>query len=252
MKLFRAILPIIISVFLFYSCGSRKEIVYLQGIDELKNNIETSYTPILKSDDKLLISISSLDNTAVAPFNLFLPSGGSSTDGSVLQAYLIAKDGSIEFPQLGKLHLAGLTRLQTIELLKEKLKPFVADAVVNIELLNFKISVLGEINNPGVYPIDSERITLLDAISKAGDLTVYGIRKNILVIRETEQGVDHYRVDLTSASLFDSPVYFLQQNDVVYIEPNQAKMNSSKNSSTTGIIFSATSLLVTVIALILR
>ena len=252
MKLYKNILYIITSILLFSSCGSKKEMIYLQGIEELKDHSERNYTPVLKSDDKLRIIISSIDNIAVVPFNLFIPTGLNATGSSVLQTYLIAKDGSIEFPQLGKLYLAGLTRLKAIELLKGKLKPFIINPVVNIEILNFKVSILGEVNNPGVYPVDSERVSILDAISRAGDLTVYGMRKNILVARETGEGITHYRVDITSNSIFDSPVYFLQQNDMVYIEPNQAKINSSKNSSTTGIIFSATSLLVTVIALILR
>jgi polysaccharide export outer membrane protein len=169
-----------------------------------------------------------------------------------LQTYLIAKDGSIDYPQLGQLELAGLTRLQAQELLKNKLKPFLVNPIVNLRLLNFKVTVLGEVKRPGTYDVQNERITVLEALGLAGDLTVYGTRQNVLVVREAGIGKTYERIDLTSSKLFDSPIYYLQQNDVVYIEPNQPKVNSSTNSSTNGIIISAVSLLLTIISITLR
>jgi polysaccharide export outer membrane protein len=238
------------------SCASKKDLVYFQGVDALELTNNLNYTPLLKADDKLSITVASLDNEAAIPFNLPVISYNSRGDFAVgtpqLQTYLIAKDGTIDYPQLGQLQLAGLTRLQAQELLKNKLKPFLVNPIVNLRLLNFKVTVLGEVKRPGTYDVQNERITVLEALGLAGDLTVYGTRQNVLVVREAAIGKTYERIDLTSSKLFDSPVYYLQQNDVVYIEPNQPKVNSSTNSSTNGIIISAVSLLLTIISITLR
>lgn len=240
----------------FSSCASKKDVVYFQGIDSVHVSEHLNYTPVLKADDKLSISVSASDNEAALPFNLPVVSytaNGTVVSGAVqLQTYLISQQGSIQFPELGALKLAGLTRLQAERLLREKLTPFLVDPIVNIRILNFKFTVLGEVKNPGSYPLSNERLTILEALGMAGDLTVFGTRKNVLLIRETNRQKSHHRIDLTSAKLFDSPVYYLQQNDVIYVEPNQPKINSSTNSSTNGIILSAVSLLLTIISIAVR
>ncbi|MGB2274057.1 MAG: polysaccharide biosynthesis/export family protein, partial [Flavicella sp.] len=169
-----------------------------------------------------------------------------------LQTYLIAKDGSIEFPQLGKLYVAGLSRLEAIAMLKEKLIPYLVDPVVNIQLLNFKVTILGEVKKPGSYTVQNERITVLEALGLAGDLSIFGERHNVLLIRETEKGKEYKRIDLTSRDFFDSAYYYLQQNDVIYVEPNKPRINSSANSSTTGVLISITSILITIATLVIR
>lgn len=257
MKFFKTLSVIAFFLFLVSACAPKKNVVYFTGIDSLQvANTLMNYTPVFKPDDQLTISVSALDMEAALPFNLpvasFNTNGISTVGNQQLQSYLIAKDGTIEFPQLGTLQIAGLTRLQAIAMLKEKLKPFLVDPVVNINLVNFKITVLGEVKKPGTYPVKTERISIIEALGLAGDLTIHGTRKNALLIRETTQGTVHERIDLSASDLFSSPYYYLQQNDVLYIEPNKPKVNSSATSSTTGVWISVTSLLITVITLIVK
>ena len=236
---------------LISSCASKKDLVYFQGVDQIEESVNTDYTPVLKADDKLSITIAAMDPIAAIPYNNFEPML-SATGQSELQSYLIAKNGTIEFPQLGTLQIAGLTRLELIAMLQDKLAPFLVKPTVNVQLLNFKVTVLGEVKRPGAFQLKNERITVLDAIGLAGDLTVHGTRQNVLVIRETETGKVFERIDLTSSELFESPVYYLSQNDVVYIEPNKPKINSSATSATTGVWISVTSLLITILALVIK
>ena len=236
---------------LISSCASKKDLVYFQGVDQIEESVNTDYTPVLKADDKLSITIAAMDPIAAIPYNNFEPML-SATGQSELQSYLIAKNGTIEFPQLGTLQIAGLTRLELIAMLQEKLAPFLVKPMVNVQLLNFTVTVLGEVKKPGAFQVKKERITVLDAIGLAGDLTVHGTRQNVLVIRETETGKVFERIDLTSSELFESPVYYLSQNDVVYIEPNKPKINSSATSATTGVWISVTSLLITILALVIK
>jgi len=236
---------------LISSCASKKDLVYFQGVDQIEESVNTDYTPVLKADDKLSITIAAMDPIAAIPYNNFEPML-SAMGQSELQSYLIAKNGTIEFPQLGRLQIAGLTRLELIAMLQDKLAPFLVKPTVNVQLLNFKVTVLGEVKRPGAFQLKNERITVLDAIGLAGDLTVHGTRQNVLVIRETETGKVFERIDLTSSELFESPVYYLSQNDVVYIEPNKPKINSSATSATTGVWISVTSLLITILALVIK
>jgi polysaccharide export outer membrane protein len=250
-------LSVLLFTILLTACASREDMVYFQGIKSLKTSYDRgSIDTRFKPDDQLSITVSSIDNEAAMPFNLpvaaFNVSGSRGVGSPLLQTYLIAKDGTIEYPQLGKLSIVGLTRLETIELFKKKLRTFLKDPIVNITLLNFKFTVLGEVNNPGLFPLTNERITLIEAIGRAGDLTVYGKRKNVLVIRETEGGKKINRIDLTTPDLFNSEFFYLQQNDVIYVEPNKPRINSSTNSSTNGIIISGVSLLLTIISISLR
>jgi polysaccharide export outer membrane protein len=234
---------------LIVSCASKKNLVYFQGVDEIEESVNTDYTPVLRADDQLSITVTALDPIAAVPFNTFKPMLAVNGQ-SELEPYLIAKNGTIEFPQLGTLHIAGFTRVEVVAMLKKKLAPFLVKPNVNIQLLNFTVTVLGEVKRPGAYQVKKERITVLDAIGLAGDLNIHGTRNNVLVIRETETGKVFERIDLTSSKMFDSPAYYLVQNDVVYIEPNKPKINSSATSATTGVWISITSLVITIIALI--
>ena len=259
MKSIKLVVTCFVWTILLSSCASRKDVVYFQGVDTVAMdsiNKNSNYSPILKPDDQLSIIVSSIDGEAALPFNLpavtMSITGLNAAGAPQLQPYLIAQDGTIEFPQLGKLHLAGLTRLEAIEMFKTKLAPFLNDPVVTIQIVNFKVSVLGEVKKPGTFPVKNERITVIEALGLAGDTSLWGLRNNVLVIRETENGKQFERVDLTSPEMFTSPVYYLQQNDVVYVEPNKPKINNSATSSTTGIIISITSLAITVISILLR
>jgi polysaccharide export outer membrane protein len=253
MSIFKYMGAMLLSILLLGACASKKDVVYFQGVGtSALDTIAQDYTPVLKADDQLAIAVSALDPSAAIPFNNFEPNQGTVNGSPKRLPYLIAKDGTIVFPQLGTIRLAGLTRLQAIALFQEKLRPFLQDSVVTIELLNFKITVVGEVKTPGTFPVKSERITVIEALGLAGDMTLWGTRENVLVIRESEAGKSFTRVDITAADLFQSPVYYLEQNDVVYVEPNKPKINNSATSATTGIIISITSLLITVISLIVR
>ena len=165
--------------------------------------------------------------------------------------YLIDKDGMIDFPIIGKIKIAGLDRNEAIELLKNQLSVYIKKPIVNIRILNYKITVIGEVSKPGTFTIPNERITILEAIGIAGDLTITGKRNNVLIIRDIDGQKINFRVDLTKNELFKSPVYYLNQNDVVYVEPNRTKINSSAiNPSNAGIIISSISLFITTIVLL--
>lgn len=242
---------------LSFSCTNKKNLVYFQG-NLTNNEANKNYSPLLRSDDILSITVMGLDEQAAKPFNL--PSVGvNQAIGGYIQGaptppgYLIDADGFIDFPVVGKLKLGGLSRNAAIDLIKEQLKPYLSNPTVLIRILNYKITVLGEVRNPGTFTIPNERITLPEALGIAGDLQITGVRKNILVIRETEGKRTETRVDLTSKSLFSSPVFYLQQNDVVYVEPNRAKVNSSVvNASNVSLVISTISLLITMAVLFSR
>lgn len=230
--------------------------VYFQGA--LDNVEAKNYTPVLMKDDLLSITVLGLDPEAVKPFNLPVTNistntGGYSQGTPTPPGYLIDSNGDIDFPVLGKVALAGLTRAAATELLKEKLTAYIANPIVNLRILNFKVTVLGEVKSPGTFNIPNERISLPEALGIAGDLNITGMRKNIKIIRDVDGKKTEYEVDLTSKELFSSPVYYLNQNDVVYVSPNRARMNSSTiNPANAGIIISAISLVITVLALITR
>ena len=251
---------------LFYSlllltlinCTNKKNIIYFQGA--LKNNPGNSnYTPLLKSDDLLSISVNGPDLDAVKPFNLPIQTalntnnGGYSNGAPTQPGYLIDADGNIEFAFIGKIKLGGLTRTEACELIKEKLKPYLLNPIVLLRILNFKITVLGEVRNPGTFTIPNERITILEALGIAGDMNITAVRKSVMVIRDVNGTKTEFKIDLTSKEVFSSPVYYLNQNDVVYVEPNRAKINSSVvNTANAGIIISAISLIVTILVLLTR
>ena len=241
----------------FSSCVSKKDIVYFQNdkIDQAK--VSNSYKTVIKPDDLLQITITALDLEAVRPFNLAAVTYASSSNSPVgvapQQAYLVDTKGEIDFPILGKIKIGGLTREETIELLKSKLSPdYIKEPNVNIKIVNYKISVMGDVRSPGSYNIPNERITILDALALAGDVNISGQRNNILIIREEGAEKKQYRVDLRSNELLTSPVYYLQQNDVVYVEPNYARIQSASENSNTSLFISITGLIILLITLITR
>ena len=208
------------------------------------------FTPILRPDDLISIQVSAMDPDVVRPFMLggtVVAAGNNSTTTNP-PTYLIDANGTIEFPVLGTLKLAGLNRKEAILLIKDRLKNYVSNPIVNMRILNFKVTVLGEVKTPGVFTIVNERVTLPEAIGLAGDLNITGIRKNVLVVREKDGKKVETRVDLTSRDVFKSPVFYLNQNDLVYVEPNKTRINASVNSlAYTTIGISTISLMINVI-----
>lgn len=242
-------------ILLLFSCASRKDSVYYQNIDTLTaQEKQNSYEIKIQPDDLLMIIVSADDPETAIPFNLKTISVAIATNAArgqeTIQSYLVDASGTIDFPVLGKLKVAGLSRTEVMQLLDSKVAKYIKNPIINLRLMNFKVSVQGEVTDPGTYPVSSDRITLIEAISMAKDLTIYGKRDNILVIREVNGVKSYNRIDITKADFINSPFYYLAQNDVVYVEPNKARINGAAVGANTGVIISITSLLITVITLI--
>ncbi|WP_367773620.1 polysaccharide biosynthesis/export family protein [Flavobacterium sp. WC2421] len=258
LSLLKKITPFLFLIIVF-SCASRKDLVYYQGIDGATTQANTTtYEIKIQPDDLLMIIVSAEDPEIAAPFNLKSisvqnPSKLESATGQqTMQLYLVDANGYIEFPILGKLKVGGLSRTEVLQMLQQKIAVYIKNPIINFRIMNFKVSVQGEVNLPGTYTITSERVTLIEALTMAKDLTIYGKRNNILIIREVDGVKSYNRVDLTKADFMNSPFYYLAQNDVVYVEPNKSKINGSAVGANTGVIVSITSILITLITLITR
>ncbi|QXP69089.1 polysaccharide biosynthesis/export family protein [Polaribacter sp. R2A056_3_33] len=243
-------------VIVMSSCVSNKDIAYFQ-FDEIEQaKVSNNFETIFKPDDLLQITISSVDVEAAMPFNLPAVSFGTTglaTGTPKQQTYLIDSKGEIDFPILGKLKLGGLSRESALELFKEKLSPdYITNPTINISIANFKVTVYGDVKNPGTFTIPNERVSILDAIGLAGDLNISGKRDNVLVIREENNKKEKYRVNLLSNKTLTSPVFYLQQNDVVYVEHNKARIQSASSNSNTTLIISVTSLIITLVSILTR
>ena len=258
-KKYVAYLVVCMAVF-FTACTSTKKIIYLQDVVPLKQQeIEQKYEVIIHGDDLLAIMVNSRDPELALPFNMPMVSYqlGSNTGGQQrVLGYLVDTNGNIDFPILGEIHVEGLTRMQLTELIKNKLieGDLIKDPIVTVQFLNFKISVMGEVGRPGSFTISGDRITLLEALSMACDLTIYGRRDRVGVIRENNGKRTILFHDLRSADIFNSPCYYLQQNDIVYVEPNKAKSGQSSinQNNSIGVWVSVISLLTTIAVLIFK
>ena len=218
---YRSIVPIFKSI-LTFSCASRKEVVYFQDTGNYETLIdENKSITKFKVDDLVSIYVSSLNPEASAPFNLFR---GASEGGLRAEQvdYLVDQEGMIDFPVIGKLKIEGLSPDELRILLRSRLSEYLKDPIINIRLRNFTVTILGQVARPGTYPVNGEQITILEALGLAGDLTLRGVRNNVLVIRDFNGTKVYTRIDLTSKNMTNSPVYYLTQNDVVYVEPNRA------------------------------
>ena len=241
---------------LLVSCSAPKEVLYLQDITSLKEEvIDKNYEVIIHKDDLLAILVNSKDPELALPFNMPVVTfqiGAQTTTQQRLLGYLVDQNGDIDFPILGRLHVEGLTRMQVTELIKQKLmnEDLIKDPIVTVQFLNFKVSVMGEVARPGTFDISGDRITLLEALSMAGDLTIYGRRDRVAVIREKDGKRRILYHDLRSSDIFQSPCYYLQQNDIIYVTPNKAKARNSDIGTSTSLWFSATSILVSIASLL--
>ena len=244
----------VVTVLFCTSCANRKNLIYLQQDSVQLNTIYELNSPKLQAGDILAISVTADDIRATQPFNQISPYQGGTiqTTNPFIPTYAIDNNGEIDFPKLGKIKLAGKTRTQAMDFLRSELGKFIVDPGVSMVVRNFRVTVLGEVKSPGTYSVDNDRITLLEALGMAGDLTINGVRKNILVIREQDGKKQEYRIDLTKRDVLNSPVYYLAQNDVVYVQPNGAKIQSSKYTQNTSIFVSVASVVITVISVLTR
>lgn len=246
------------------SCAAPKDIAYFQNrVIDQPEKIDKHAGIVIQPKDMLSIVVSSRNPELVSMFNLPVISyqAGSEVVSSSSQmrllGYVVDNDGYIDFPVLGAIKVSGLTRWELSEMIKGKLikDGYLSDAVVTVEFMNFKVSVLGEVNAPGTYTINGDKVTILQAISLAKDLTIFGMRENVSVIRERDGERTFYQINLCDVDLFNSPAYYLQQNDIIYVEPSENKARQStiddKGLRMTSILVSSGSLLVSVATLIL-
>ncbi|MCC8198960.1 MAG: polysaccharide biosynthesis/export family protein [Tannerellaceae bacterium] len=250
----------VISIILLASCSTAKDIVYLQDAIPFQSQvIEQNYEAVIHKDDLLSIMVNSRNPELALPFNMPLISYQIGVEGPGTQrvlGYQVDKKGNIDFPLLGKLHVEGLTRVQLTERIKAKLisEDYIQDPIVTVQFLNFKVSVLGEVAHPGSFTINSDRVTLFEALSMAGDMTIFGRRDRVMVIREKDNQRIIYYNNLLGSEVFDSPSYYLEQNDIVYVEPNTVKAGQSRinQNNSVGVWVSVLSLVTTIAVLIFK
>lgn len=222
-------------------CVARKDLVTIQ--DTPARQTAQWIEPVVQAGDLLHIVVYGADAEAAAPFNLqaaMAPNALTAPHQHTLEmfiGYLVSGDGTIDFPVLGTIAVGGLTVPQVRDTLERRLRTYLREAVVSVRFINFRITVLGEVNQPGTYTISSPRITLLEAIGRAGDLSPYANRTNILHIREQNGQRIYTRVNLQTGEVFASPVYYLQQNDIIYVEPNRAKIAAVADPATRAITY---------------
>ena len=228
-------LVVCLAVMLSACSTSKNSLTYFEDIQGIESGSVTSteYSVKIIPNDELFITVTSLIPQATAAYNLPISNPGilevlNVTTQPQQQTYIVDNAGDIDFPLLGKVHVQGLTTQQIKEKLVELISKDVDDPVVRVELVNFRVNVLGEVKKPGAITVKRERYSVLDALADAGDLTEFGERSNVLLIRE-ENGVKTYnRLNLNEASLLSSPCFYLQQNDVIYVEPNEIRKDNSK------------------------
>ena len=257
----RNVLVCLITILLFVSCQSYKKVPYLQDAEIVEQTAqqENLYDAKIMPKDLLTIVVSCTSPELAIPFNLTVASPASVATGNtqlttqpVLQPYLVDNEGKINFQVLGELKVGGLTKKEAEQLIIEKLKPYIKETpIVTVRMVNYKISVLGEVARPGTFTINNEKVNLLEALAMAGDMTVWGLRDNVKLIREGADGKQQIiTLDLNSAETILSPYYWLQQNDIVYVTPNKAKARNSDIGNSTSLWFSATSILVSLASLL--
>lgn len=259
--LYGSLFPCLMAVFLLASCQSYKKVPYLQDVEVVEQTAqrENLYDAKIMPKDLLTIVVSCTSPELAVPFNLTVASPTSVAAGNnqltaqpVLQPYLVDNEGKINFPVLGELKVGGLTKREAEQLIIGKLKPYIIETpIVTVRMVNYKISVLGEVARPGTFTISNEKVNLLEALAMAGDMTVWGVRDNVKLIRESADGKQEIlTLDLNKAETVLSPYYWLQQNDIVYVTPNKAKARNSDIGNSTSLWFSATSILVSLASLL--
>jgi len=251
---------LILLVALVTSCSAPKNVAYLLNSGEVDlSQSQFLYDAKIMPKDILTITVNTVNPEASAPFNLtvsttFNTNSRSTYSQPVLQTYLVDNNGIIDFPVLGRISVGGLTKSQCEQLIHDRIKPYLnasENPVVTVRMSSYSISVLGEVNRPGSYQVSREKINVLEALAQAGDLTIYGVRENVKLIREDAKGKKRiYLINLNDANLLTSPYYYLQQNDIVYVEPNKVKARNSSIGQSTTLWISATSILISMASLL--
>lgn len=246
---------------LLAGCTSYVNVPYIQN-PEAVNSFRDSlplYDAKIMPKDLLSITVNTSDPQAAAPFNLTVQTAENAqssvvktTSTAALQQYLVDNKGEIDFPVIGKLKVGGLTKNEAEDLIREHLKNYLKEVpIVTVRMSNYKISVLGEVQHPGTFTVSNEKVNILEALAMAGDMTVYGLRDNVKLIREDANGKrEIIQLNLNNAELIVSPYYYLQQNDIIYVTPNKTKAKNSDIGSSTSLWVSATSILVSIASLV--
>lgn len=262
-KFGRTLLLAGLTILLFSSCHTNKKLtqqaIYFQKTtDSLLKQSSVQYQSLIQKGDILYIGVSTANEASARILNqqnFYAGStttlGASSNSGTSI-GYLVDENGEISFPYIGKVKVGGLAKTELTDMITARIRQYVQDAIVSVRLLNYKVTVLGEVTRPGSYSIPSERVTVLDALGLAGDLTIFGRRDNVKIIRETNGKREMGVLNLATGNIFDSPYYYLQQNDVVYVEMNERKMANTDQANIRNIsiglgIISAIALIVTTI-----
>ena len=246
-KMMKNLIYYLILLLTMFSCKPKENMVYMEkekNIAESKINQAVFYGAHIQSGDVLEIKVTAFDENAVRPFNLYSMNNSTSTgqvNGQTAQlapqGYLVDDEGFIYFPVLGKLYIKGMTLAQLRADLEKRLLTYLAEPLVSIKQLNFNITVLGEVKKPGQYTNPSDKITVLQALGLAGDMTDYGNRTNVKLIREEEGVSKTYVIDFTDKNITSSPYYYMQQNDVLYVEPDMIKKKSANIDPNRGLVF---------------
>ena len=240
MNKYLSFLVIIASILLFASCSSYKNVPYFQNLNRSKPSSEAieNFSPLtIQPSDILGITVSSLNPQAWS-------------DSSHMETgYLVDQQGEIKLPLVGRIKVGGLTSPVVGEQIQKRLLPYLKEPSVNVRILNFKVSVFGDVAKPDVYKVPNERLTVTEALSMAGDLNITAKRNNILLIRETDGKREYIPLDLTSSNVFHSPYYYLKNNDVIYVEPDKTKYASVDNNyRTISLILSAASIVAIILS----
>ena len=246
-KMMKNLIYYLILLLTMFSCKPKENMVYMEkekNIAESKINQAVFYGAHIQSGDVLDIKVTAFDENAVRPFNLYSMNNSTSpgqmngqTAQLAPQGYLVDNEGFIYFPVLGKLYIKGMTLAQLRADLEKRLLTYLAEPLVSIKQLNFNITVLGEVKKPGQYTNPSDKITVLQALGLAGDMTDYGNRTNVKLIREEEGISKTYTIDFTDKNITSSPYYYMQQNDVLYVEPDMIKKKSANIDPNRGLVF---------------
>ncbi|MGJ8684777.1 MAG: polysaccharide biosynthesis/export family protein [Nonlabens sp.] len=256
-RILSIIILLVLTILTTTSCVSKKKIIYLQDVDSnLSANTSSDFENYIVKDDILRIFVTSADMESVQSFNQVISqatnNGVNVAGQGALQTYLVDSEGNINFPLLGVVNTSGLTRIEFQKKLQTQIFKYVTDAQVDVRIMNYKVTIIGEVNRPGTYKINDNRITLLQAIGLAGDLTIYGKRENIIVLRDYDGIQKSTRVDITNANFIYSPYYYLKQNDTVIVEPNGPQIQSSGYNRYAGTVISIASFLISIAILLTR
>lgn len=241
-------------ILIMVGCGSSKEVAYWQNIDSISLAASKGlYDAKIMPKDELTILVQTTDPLTSEPFNL--RSTGQVSSKDQITGYLVDNDGMINFPIVGKIHVAGLTKTECEDLIKSKIQPYLArteNPLVSVRTSSYRITVIGEVNRPGVIPVATEKISLIEALAEAGDMTIYGKRDNVLLVREDKSGEKHkVRLNMNDANIINSPYYYLQQNDIVYVEPHKVKARNTFFGSNTSIFYSVIGITTSLVSLLI-